>query len=94
VFVDDFSKLDVHRDDGSDTFIISRPLPGQVGGVRDLHLLETDEDKEMVLGFEQAVLAAMPEHQLPNGPIDAKFWDSLDDVFLKVYSQDFKGIAA
>lgn len=84
----------MRRDDGLDTFVISRPPPGQVGGVRDLYLPETDEDKEMVLGFEQAVLAAMSEHQLPNGPIDAKFWDSLDDLFLKVYAQDFEGIAA
>ena len=92
VFVDDFAKLDVRRDDGLDTFVISRPLSGQVGGVRDLHLPETDEDKEMVLAFEQAVFAAMPEHQLPNGPIDANFWDSLDALFLKVHAQDFEDL--
>ncbi|KAF8264540.1 hypothetical protein EI94DRAFT_1805702 [Lactarius quietus] len=92
-FVDDFAKLDVRRDDGSDTFIISRPLPGRVVGIRDLHLPETDEDKEMVLGFEQAVLAALPDHQLSNGPIDAAFWDSLDALFTKVYTEAFEGLA-
>lgn len=62
-------------------------------GVRDLHLLETDEDKEAVLGFEQAVLAALPDHQLLSGPIDAAFWDSLDALFAKVYTQTFEAFA-
>ncbi|KAH9058150.1 hypothetical protein EDB87DRAFT_1627782 [Lactarius vividus] len=79
VFVDDFEKLDVQ----------SRRL-----GVRDLHLPQTDGDKEAVLGFEQAVLAAMPEHQLLNGPIDAAFWNSLDALFAKVYTQTFEALAA
>jgi len=61
--------------------------------VRDLHLPETDEDKEAVLGFEQAVLAALPDHQL-NGPIDAAFWNSLDALFTKVYTQTFEALAA
>jgi hypothetical protein len=87
------AKLDVRRDDGSDTLIISRPLPGQAVGIRDLHLPETDEDKEMVLGFEQAVLAALPDHQLSNGPIDAAFWDSLDALFTKVYTETFEVLA-
>ncbi|KAI9449271.1 hypothetical protein BJY52DRAFT_1227856 [Lactarius psammicola] len=94
VFVDDFAKLDVRRDDGSDTFVISRPAPGRVVGVRDLHLLERDEDKEAVLGFEQAVLAALPNQQLLDGPIDAGFWDRLDGLFAKVYTQTFEALAA
>lgn len=83
----------MRRDDGSDTFVISRPLPGREVGVRELHLPETDEDKEMVLGFEQAVLAALPDHQLPNGPIDAAFWNNLDALFTKVYTQTFETLA-
>ncbi|KAH9023812.1 hypothetical protein EDB84DRAFT_1508130 [Lactarius hengduanensis] len=94
VFVDNFEKLDVSRDDGSDTFVISRPPPGRTVGVRDLHLPQTDGDKEAVLGFEQAVLAAMPEHQLLNGPIDAAFWNNLDALFAKVYTQTFEALAA
>jgi hypothetical protein len=94
VFVDDFAKFDVCRNDGSDTFIISRPPPGQAVGIRDLYLPETDGDKEAVLGFEQAVLAALPDHQLLNGPIDAAFWDSLDALFTKVYTQPFEALAA
>jgi hypothetical protein len=61
MFVDDFTKLDVRRDDGSDTIVISRPLPGQPGGVRELHIPGRDEDKDTVLAFEQAVLAALSE---------------------------------
>ncbi len=93
-FVDDFAKLDVRRDDGSDTFVISRPPPGRVVGVRDLHLPETDEDKEAVLGFEQAVLAALPDHHLLNGPIGVAFWNSLDALFTKVYTQTFEALDA
>jgi hypothetical protein len=82
----------VRRDDGSDTLVISRPLPGREVGIRDLHLLETDEDKEMLLGFEQAVLAALPHHQLPHGTIDAAFWESLDALFTKVHTQSFESL--
>lgn len=94
VFVDDFAKLDVRRDDGSDTFVIARPPPGRAVGVRDLRLQEMDEDKEAVLGFEQAVLAAMPDQQLLNGPIDAAFWNNLDALFAKVYTQTIEALAA
>ena len=86
----------MRRDDGSDTLNISRPLPGREAGLRDLHLLETDEDREMLLGFEQAVLAALPnpQWQLPHGPlhgpIDAAFWTSLDALFRRVYTQSFE----
>jgi hypothetical protein len=65
-----------------------------VVGVRDLHLPETDEDKELLLGFEQAVLAALPDHQLLEGPIDAAFWNSLDALFTKVYTQTFEPLTA
>jgi hypothetical protein len=98
VFVDDFTKLDVRRNDGSDTIVISRPLPGQVRGVRDLHVLERDEDKDAVLVFEQAVLAALSESNcgLRDGPLamddDSAFWVDLDDVFGTVYSQTFEGL--
>ncbi len=37
-FVDDSTGLDLRRDDGSDTIVISRPLPGRTGGIRDLHI--------------------------------------------------------
>jgi hypothetical protein len=37
-FVNDFRDLDLRRDDGSDTIVISRPLPGRTGGIRDLHI--------------------------------------------------------
>ena len=36
--VDDFTGLDLRRDDGSDTIVISRPLPGRTGGIHDLHI--------------------------------------------------------
>ena len=44
-----------------------------------------------MLGFEQAVLAALPDHQLlrVNGPIGAAFWNGLDALFAKVYTQTF-----
>jgi len=93
VFIDDFAMYDVRRDDGSDMLFISRAPPGRSIGVRELHLPEADEDKEAVLGFEQAVLAALPEYQLLNGPIDAAFWDNLDAVFRKVYAQTFEALA-
>ena len=99
VFVDDFTKLDVRRDDGSDTIVISRPLPGQPGGVRELHIPEGDEDQGAVLVFEQAVLAALsesdPTRGLLDGPLendDTAFWNSLDDVFATVYSQTFENL--
>jgi len=67
-----------------------------VVGIRDLHqhLSETDEDKEAVIGFEQAALAALPDHQLVNGPIDVAFWNSLDALSAKVYSQTLHAFAA
>ncbi|KAI9449276.1 hypothetical protein BJY52DRAFT_1420056 [Lactarius psammicola] len=42
-------------------------------GIRDLHPQETDEDKEVVLGFERAVVAALPDHRLLNCSINAAF---------------------
>jgi len=51
-FVDDFTKFDVRRDEGSNTIIISRPLPGQAGGICELNIPELDSDD-----FEQAMLA-------------------------------------
>lgn len=83
IFVDDFTKLDVRRDDGSDTIVISRPLPGQPGGVRELHIPERDEDKDTVLVFEQAVLAALSESDLGTGPLghdDTAFWADIEEV--------------
>lgn len=48
------------------TLVISRPPPGEKGGVRTLHLPKRDEDEgeeETVLAFEQAVLAALSESE-------------------------------
>ncbi|KAH8991421.1 hypothetical protein EDB86DRAFT_3079838 [Lactarius hatsudake] len=70
VLIDDFEKLDVRRNDGSDTLVISRPPPGRA-----------------------AVLAALSDHQMLNGPIDAAFWNSLDALFAKVYAQTFEALA-
>jgi hypothetical protein len=86
--------LDVRRDNRSDTFVISRPPPGRVVGVRNLHLQETDEEKESTLGFEQAILAALPDHQSRNGSIDAAFWTSLDALFARVHTQTFEALGA
>ena len=92
-FVDDFAKLDVLRDNRSDTFVISRPPSGRVVGVRDLHLQEIDENKE-VLEFEKAMLVAFPDHRQLNSSIDAAFWNSLDALFTKVHTQTFEALAA
>jgi hypothetical protein len=95
IFVDDFSKLDVRRDVGSDTLVVSRPLPGQKGGVRTLNLYKgsvDEENEETVLAFEQAILAALPEEvrSQVTGPIGAAFLANLDGVFATVFSQTFE----
>ena len=94
--MDDFSKLDVRRDVGSDTLVVSRPLPGQKGGVRTLNLYKgssvEEENEETMLAFEQAVLAALPEEARSQitGPFDAAFLANLDGVFAAVFSQTFE----
>jgi len=106
VFVDDFSKLDVRRDIASDTLIISRPPPCQKGGVRALNLPKNnltveEENREMVLAFEQAVLARLADSESESessdrgppaaGPVEAAaFWVNLNGVFATVYSQTFE----
>jgi hypothetical protein len=100
IFVDDFTKFDVRREDGSDTIVISRPQPGQSGGVRDLHIPERDEDKDAVLVFEQAVLASLGAQsghglRLLEGPVtidDTAFWADLDNLFETVYFQTFENL--
>ncbi|KAI9507062.1 hypothetical protein F5148DRAFT_1285672 [Russula earlei] len=86
-FVDDFTGLDVRRDDGSGTFVVSRPPRGQTGGIRDLHLPESDEDKEAILAFEQAILATLSGRGPFAEPTDAAFWAHLEDVFATAYFQ-------
>lgn len=60
-------------------------------GFHDLHLCRygTGIDKDAVLRFEQA---ALPDHQLLNGPIDTAVRDShvLDALFAKIYTQIFE----
>jgi len=75
--------------------------------VRALNLPKNDHDdvdeenRETVLAFEQAVLAALPESEpesdrgpLAAGPIidAAAFWVNLDGVFATVYSQTFEAL--
>ena len=101
IFFDDFTKLDVRRDDGSDTIVISRPLPGQPGGVRELHIPERDEDKNTLLVFEQAVFAALSESDFgragPLGCDDTAFWAKVDELMGTVsetFGEFSQGISA
>lgn len=96
VFVDDLTNFDFRRDAGSDTITISRPLPGNTGGVRDLNLPEhdeneeTDEERDMVLAFSRALLMAL-SNQGTDPPIDANILHQIGHALPAAY-QTLRGL--